>query len=352
MPHTHDVIIIGRGIAGVVLSETLHAMGKRVAVFDVPKSNAASPVAAGIVNPVAMRRIIASWRAAEMLDLAEPFYRSLEHEYGEALWHPLPLGRLFANEREAQEWPQRMRDPEVGSFLSEGALPGFDAGKFNAPHGYGVVKRCAWLDVEVMREAHRSKWTAMNALIEREVLPTDVLTTDDGVEVFDCSAPWIVWCNGPFAALPGLVPTRGEVMSLHLPELDIEAMVHRNGFLLPVGNNNYKLGSTFAWSDVWSGPTESGREELVRKLNGLLGHVGSPPLSTGEGSGVRQVSGVRPASRDRRPILGQVAPHQAVFNGLGSRGVLLTPWCAQHLVAHLFDAVPLDAEVNAARFHA
>ncbi|MBK9195033.1 MAG: FAD-binding oxidoreductase [Flavobacteriales bacterium] len=297
MPHTHDVIIIGRGIAGVVLSETLHAMGKRVAVFDVPKSNAASPVAAGIVNPVAMRRIIASWRAAEMLDLAEPFYRSLEHEYGEALWHPLPLGRLFANEREAQEWPQRMRDPEVGSFLSEGALPGFDAGKFNAPHGYGVVKRCAWLDVEVMREAHRSKWTAMNALIEREVLPTDVLTTDDGVEVFDCSAPWIVWCNGPFAALPGLVPTRGEVMSLHLPELDIEAMVHRNGFLLPVGNNNYKLGSTFAWSDVWSGPTESGREELVRKLNGLLGHVGSPPLSE-EGVGVSKC----PAS----------APHPAI----------------------------------------
>lgn len=350
MRQTHDVIIIGRGIAGVVLSETLHAIGKRVAVFDVPKANAASPVAAGIVNPVAMRRIIASWRAAEMLDIAEPFYRSLEQEYGEVLWHPLPLVRLFANEREAQEWPQRMHDPEVGAFLADGALPGFEASRFNAPVGYGIVKRCAWLDVEVMREAHRSKWTAMNALVEREVVPTDVLTTESGVEVFGCTAPWLVWCTGPFATQPGLVPTRGEVMTLRLPELATEVMVHRSGFLLPVGNNNYKLGSTFAWVDVWSGPTESAREELVRKLNGILSHAGATPISTGEGSRVRQASGVRPAARDRRPILGQVAPHQAVFNGLGSRGVLLAPWCAQHLTEHLFNAAPLDPEVDQARF--
>ncbi len=346
MKQTHDIIIIGRGIAGVVLSETLHVMGKRAVVFDVPKANAASPAAAGIVNPVAMRRIIASWRAAELLELAEPFYRSLEREYGQVLWHPLPLVRLFANEREAQDWPQRMRDPEVGPFLSDGALPGFDADKFNAPHGYGVVKRCAWLDVEAMREAHRSKWTAMNALVEHEVLPTDMLITEDGVEVFGCSAPWIVWCNGPFATLPGLVPTRGEVMTLHLPELATEAMVHRNGFLLPVGNNNYKLGSTFAWADVWSGPSESGREELLRKLMNLT--PGPSPKERGNGGEV--TAGVRPASRDRRPLLGQVAPHQAVFNGLGSRGVLLAPWCAQHLAAHLFNAAPLDPEVDQARF--
>jgi glycine oxidase len=371
MPHTHDVIIIGRGIAGVVLSETLRAMGKRVVVFDVPKANAASPVAAGIVNPVAMRRIIASWRAAEMLELAEPFYRSLEQEYGQTLWHPLPLVRLFTNEREAQEWPRRMRDPEVGVFLAEGALPEFDIGKFNAPCGYGIVKRCAWLDVDVMREAHRSKWTARNALVEREVLPTEVLTTENGVEVFGCTAPWLVWCTGPFATQPGLVPTRGEVMTVHLPELATEVMVHRSGFLLPVGNNNYKLGSTFAWEEVWSGPTESGREELLRKFKNLTrvnDLTPQPPLPRrggadalhsspllGRGAGGEVVegdvsAGVRPASRDRRPILGQVALHQAVFNGLGSRGVLLAPWCAQHLAEHLFNAAPLDPEVDQARF--
>jgi hypothetical protein len=37
--------------------------------------------------------------------------------------------------------------------------------------------------------------------------------------------------------------------------------------------------------------------------------------------------------------------HEALFNGLGSRGVLLAPWCSQHLADHLFRGMPLDAEV-------
>jgi glycine/D-amino acid oxidase-like deaminating enzyme len=60
--------------------------------------------------------------------------------------------------------------------------------------------------------------------------------------------------------------------------------------------------------------------------------------------------GVRPASRDRRPILGVTAPGEAVLNGLGSRGVILAPWCARHLAEHLFDGEPLDPEVSVSRF--
>ena len=346
MPHTHDVIIIGRGIAGVALSETLHAMGKRVMMFDMPKANAASPAAAGVVNPVVLRRTTLSWRAAEMLDIAEPFYRSLERGYDRAFWHPMPLVKLFHNEREASEWAMRMSDHDVGPFLTQGEVSGFDAAKFNAPHGYGIVQRCVWLDVQAMRQAHAEKWSAMHALMEQEVLPQDVRATDDGVQVYDVSAPLLVWCTGAFSDQPGLAPTRGELLTLRLPEMKTDVMVHRGGFLLPIGNDRYKLGSTFAWDDVWSGPTESGREELMRKLKSL---TPQPPL-LGRGAGGEVSAGVRPATRDRRPILGQVGPHQAVFNGLGSRGVLLAPWCARHLTGHLFDGTVLDHEVDAARF--
>lgn len=65
-----------------------------------------------------------------------------------------------------------------------------------------------------------------------------------------------------------------------------------------------------------------------------------------------QQAGVRPTARDRRPLLGRRAamPRQAVFNGLGSRGVLLAPWCAMHLADHLFQGAELDPEVDLARF--
>ena len=67
MPFTHDVILIGQGLAGTVLSEVLAARGLRVVIYDVPKEGRASHVAAGLVNPIVMRRTIPSWRASEML---------------------------------------------------------------------------------------------------------------------------------------------------------------------------------------------------------------------------------------------------------------------------------------------
>ena len=61
-------------------------------------------------------------------------------------------------------------------------------------------------------------------------------------------------------------------------------------------------------------------------------------------------AGVRPAAKDRRPILGRTNEHEAVFTGLGSRGALLAPWCAAHLLEHVTKGAPIDPEVDAARF--
>lgn len=339
----YDAIIVGRGLAGIVLSETLLARGKRVMVFDMAKPHAASRVAAGVVNPVAMRRVIASWRAAELMPLAMQFYRALEERYGARLWHPVPLVRLFASAREAIDWRGKHNDATTAPFLADGEEAAFNATRFHAEHGYGRIPGCAWLDVPQLLRAHKEHWLAMDALSEVEVRPEDVLRDGSCVRVHGKSAPWLIWCSGPFQALPGLVPTRGDVLSFADPVLDCKVMVHRSGFLLPVGGHRYKVGSTFAWTDVWGGTTASAREELLRKAAAILRTPPAGPFAF--------ECGVRPAARDRRPILGQVLENQAVLNGLGSRGALVAPWCAEHLIAHLFDGQPLDPEVDIARFH-
>ena len=38
-----------------------------------------------------------------------------------------------------------------------------------------------------------------------------------------------------------------------------------------------------------------------------------------------------------------------IFNGLGSKGVLLAPFYANQLVNHIFEAAPIDDEVNVER---
>ena len=339
---THDVIIIGQGLAGVVLSETLTARGLRVQIFDAPLEGRASAVAAGMVNPLVFRRTLLSWRASEMLAIAGAFYRDLQLEYEASLWHPLPLIELFPTAQEAGIWQLRMKDPEMERFLGLGTSTDPAIQAMSQPYGHGEVKRCAWLDVRAMLAIHRKRAVASLSLDERKVEEADIIRSTDGVEVFGRSAPLLVYCAGPFAQGPGMVPVRGEGLTVRIPGLNLGSMLHRGVFVIPIGNDLYRIGSTFAWDDVWSGPTAEARRWLLQQLERSI----PEPVEV-----VDHWVGVRPASRDRRPILGRVGSHEAVFNGLGSRGVLLAPWSAQHLADHLLKGTPVDPEVDPARFN-
>ena len=64
-------------------------------------------------------------------------------------------------------------------------------------------------------------------------------------------------------------------------------------------------------------------------------------------------AGLRPASPDRRPTVGPW-PGQPrgvlMLNGLGTRGVLVGPAMATHLVNWWLDGVELPPEIQASRF--
>lgn len=338
---THDVIIIGQGLAGTVLSITLQQRGKRVVVFDVPRAGRASEVAAGLVNPVALRRTVLTWRASEMLAIAGAFYRDLGLEYDQPFWHPKPLVAIFPTAQEAGIWQLRTKDPETARFVRMDTAAHQVLDALPQPYGRGVIDRCAWVDVKGMLKAHRAILRAEGSLREVRVDAADIMRYADGVGVQDCSAPVLVHCGGPFASVPGLVPVKGEGLTVRIPGLDLDRILHRGVFLLPVGDEVYRVGATFAWDDVWSGPSDEARRYLLDRTERLVER---------EVEVLDHWCGVRPASKDRRPVLGGIGPHELVFNGLGSRGVALAPWCAQHLCDHVFDGKALDEEVHVERF--
>jgi glycine oxidase len=67
---------------------------------------------------------------------------------------------------------------------------------------------------------------------------------------------------------------------------------------------------------------------------------------------VDQVAGIRPATKDRKPILGRHPEYFQLYccNGFGSRGVLIAPCIAKELAAHIEEGTPLDPETNLLRF--
>lgn len=341
MPFTHDAIIIGHGLAGAVFCETLASRGLRVMVFDAALEGRASWVAAGVVNPIVLRRTVPSWRASELLAIAGAFYREMELDYETELWKSLPLAEIFPTAQEAAIWQLRMREPELSRMIGTGPLHDDGLEKLPQPYGHGVVLRSGWLNIRAMLDAQRARLSADGSFAQQRVSEEDMRRSPDGIAIHDCSAPLLIHCAGPFKQVPGVVPVRGEGITVRMRGLGLNCLLHRGAFVVPRGDDVYRIGSTFAWDDVWSGPTEEGRRLMMDRVQRLW---------NGEMELLDHWAGVRPGSKDRRPILGRIGAHEAVLTGLGSRGALLAPWCAEHLTKHLLDGEPLDPEVDQARF--
>jgi glycine/D-amino acid oxidase-like deaminating enzyme len=338
---THDAIIIGQGLAGTALSVTMQDRGKRVLVFDAPRTGRASEVAPGVVNPVSLRRTVLTWRASEMLAIAGAFYRDLGLRYEHSFWNPTHLVVIFPTAQEAGIWQLRTTEPETSRFVRMDTSSDQVLDALPQPFGRGIIERCAWVHVQALLHLHRTHLRTQGALLEEQVEDAHIERVADGVRIGEHSAPIVIRCGGPFDDLEGLVPVKGEGLTVRIPGLFIPKAVHRGVFVLPIGDDVYRVGATFGWDDVWSGPTDEARHHLLDRLERMVER---------EVEVLDHWCGVRPASKDRRPILGRTGEHEFVFNGLGSRGVVLAPWCAQHLCDHLFDGAELDEAVRVERF--
>ena len=108
--------------------------------------------------------------------------------------------------------------------------------------------------------------------------------------------------------------------------------------MVPLGEGRYYVGSTNEWVFDDDKPSEHKREELERKLQKAL----KLPYQV-----LDHKAGVRPAVKNRRPLIGPHPDHQqlVLFNGLGTKGYSLSPYFAHQLVASLQGVGTLDAEV-------
>ena len=102
-----QTLIIGRGIAGSTLSFKMMERELPHTVIDSPNLSTSSKVAAGLINPIVLKRLKLVSRAHEYLDFAQPFYRKIQKEAGinvlneMAIAHiigPLTLGNFTSSE--------------------------------------------------------------------------------------------------------------------------------------------------------------------------------------------------------------------------------------------------------------
>lgn len=149
---------------------------------------------------------------------------------------------------------------------------------------------------------------------------------------------------------PGLPlqPVRGQVSwATHrgpaLPPFPVNGHGH---FIpqVPMGDGPaWFCGSTFDRGQVDRDPRDEDHRANQARLRELLPAVGAQLAPAFSDGSLRVWTGVRCASADRRPLLGEWAPGLWVSTAMGSRGLTFAALCAELLAAQLHgEPLPLD----------
>lgn len=346
-----DYIIVGQGLAGSILALTLLNQGKFVVVIDNARPNTASKIAAGLFNPVVFKRLVKSWLSDDLLPYMDSFYPEMEKLLGEKFYFSKRILKPFAEEQEKTLWLKKTEE-EVGKYLNEIIYSEDLNGIVYNPLGISEVKHAGNLDTIIFLNACKEYLKKKNLFIEEEFDYAKILMNENSVNYKDISATKIIFCEGykttenPFFNWLPFKLTKGETIIMKLlggHKIPFEIVINKAVFILPLGNNTYKVGATYEWEDLSEKTTEKGKSELVEKLEKVL----KVPFEI-----IHHQAGIRPTVNDRRPLIGihPEHPQLAVFNGMGTKGVMLAPFFANQFVNFLELKTPLNREVDISRF--
>lgn len=338
-----EVIIVGQGIAGSVMSHELFSKGVECLVVDLPGKSRSSRIAAGVYNPINFRTARLTWKAHDCVQVAAAFYESAEQTTGVHFHKQLPIVRLFQSEEEKRLWSNSLTQltPFAGTSTEQ-------HNEAHQPFESGRVTGGGMIDAAKFLQATREFLMTRGCLIEEDWNWNLISETKEGL-VYDnrITARVVISCEGfcaeqvhrPFP----VVPTQGETLLLKSASFRSDVIINGAVYLAPVGDGYFICGATYKPGLAEELITEDARIELQQKLEAMM---------PGDYEVVAQRAGIRPAGRDKKPVLGKMRGFENVyvFNGLGSKGVMQAPLLSQMLWSHIQGGTALPAEVDIARF--
>lgn len=346
-----DFLIIGQGLAGSTLAVELLKRRRSILVVDRQDGTGSTRIAAGLITPLTGKGMNPAWRQQYYLPKALEFYHALEQESGRKLYHPTPVVRVFASERERKKW--RNKQDQLEQWAHE--VPRVD-GPFQHDFGGIEMQDGAWLDTLAFLHVVQDKLIDADSWREAAFSEQDVSFVDGKVKWQDVTADKLILCQGAYG-LRGVDgyqgwfshvhhrSAKGEILNVWIDGLDDARRYHCNGWLAPREGGMWKAGANYDWKHLDAIPSEEGKAEVLEKLNTWvkLGENMDVPMEV-----IGHEAGIRPIVRNSMPVVG-FHPEMAevgFFNGLGSKGSLMAPAVAEHFAAHLSGECDLDEELK------
>ncbi|MDA3614495.1 NAD(P)/FAD-dependent oxidoreductase [Polluticaenibacter yanchengensis] len=347
-----DTLIIGSGIAGTWLGYWLDHYNHNFVVIDQYKKNAATRVASGVINPVTGRRLAKTWLDERIMHDSRQHYLDFERKFNVSVFSQIELLDFFGAEDKRAEFAKRailhaqyLRQPsdEETSLWST---------FFNYNLGLGVISPVYHIHLSDLLDT----WTSYLKASDKYMNDTCTITSlrfEPNKVIFNdnITAKRVIFCDGTnglanhfFQDKLPFVYNKGEAVIVKIKELP-QHFIYKKGFTIVPWNQpgHFWIGSTYNKDFENDLPTDAFYTEVINWLNNFCKH--SYEI-------IDHISALRPTTKERRPFVGFHPDNSllGVFNGMGTKGVSLSPVFGKEFAGHILSGLPLHPEADVARF--
>lgn len=343
-----NIIIVGQGIAGTLLSWFLHKAGADFIVIDDNRPNSSSIVAAGLINPVTGRRVVKVWLDDILLPFAEKTYQEIGDFLGITALFKTRILDFFPNPFMKEIFLKKLEQPIPYIQMIED--PEYFKEYFNYEFGCGTIDPGYVVQVSPLQQQWRNYLQTTHRFFETEVNFNNLSVEPGRVLYKEIEAKLIIFCDGAlggnnpyFKTLPFALH-KGEALIIEAFDLPSDYIYKKNLMLAPLAEKGtFWAGTNYIWDYANEGPTQAFREEAESKLKNWL----KLPFKI-----LGQRASIRPATVERRPFVGFHPKYQnvGILNGLGTKGFSLAPYFAHQLCENLLNGKAILPEADIARF--
>lgn len=343
-----DFIIVGQGIAGTCFAFELIKHQKTFIIIDKAEDNTSSKVALGVYNPLILKWFTKVWKADEQISYFYKFYDEIQHFLQHTFIENEGIYKYLKTVYNQNMWLSKSASKHKVDYMSEKIFSINQEGLVNKKF-YGLVKNSGRVDIPLLLKLFKNYCVDNKIIIQENFNYEKLVVRKQGIYYNNIFSKNIIFCEGlklfnnPYFKYLNLKPTKGEILSIYCKGLSLKNILHSRFLLIPLGNDYYSVGATYDWQNLDKICTTEAKAEIKSMLDKTL----KLPYKI-----ISQRSGIRPSTFDRRAILGSHLKHKNMYilNGLGSRGVLLSPYLSYSLINYIYYKCSLDTEIDIKRF--
>ena len=345
-----EYIIVGQGVAGSCMAMKLLQEKKSFVVID-NHFHKASAIAAGIFNPVVLKRFSIVWNATKQIERLREVFGEFEQLLNKKYIYNFPVYRIFNDEQEKKTWLKKATThPDLIDYLATNTEQLNNFSSINSPLGSGEVLHTGRVDLTNLLTDFKNYLIENDLFIVETFDFNELKLKDNQTSYKKIETTKIIFAEGynilnnPYFKNLPIIGVKGEVLKIKTEANLPEAVVKGKEFLMPLKSNQYFVGATYDRDSVNYEITNEAKEYLVNGVKQFLND---------EVEVVEQHASIRPTVVDRRPIIGAHPMHNQLIclNGMGTRGTMLAPVMVDDLYEFLENNQPIDKEADIVRFY-